>query len=38
MGEIFIQTHGTEDGNVNLTSKVPKEPEVIEELMNNGKS
>ncbi len=27
----------TDDGNVNLTSKVPKEPEVIEELMNNGK-
>ena len=27
----------TENGNVNLTSKVPKEPEVIEELMNNGK-
>lgn len=27
----------TEDGNVNLTSKVPKEAEAIEELMNNGK-
>jgi Xaa-Pro aminopeptidase len=28
----------TEDGNLNLTSKVPKDAEVIEELMNNGKN
>ncbi|HSK72718.1 MAG TPA: Xaa-Pro aminopeptidase [Pyrinomonadaceae bacterium] len=28
----------TEDGNVNLTSKVPKEAEAIEELMNKGKA
>ena len=28
----------TENGNVNLTSKVPKDADVIEELMNNGKS
>ena len=28
----------TEDGNVNLTSKVPKEAEEIEELMNKGKT
>jgi Xaa-Pro aminopeptidase len=27
----------TEDGNLNLTAKVPKEPEVIESLMNAGK-
>jgi Xaa-Pro aminopeptidase len=27
----------TEDGNVNLTAKVPKQAEEIEELMNNGK-
>jgi len=28
----------TEDGNVNLTAKVPKEAEAIEELMNKGKA
>jgi len=27
----------TEDGNVNLTAKVPKQAEEIEELMNAGK-
>jgi Xaa-Pro aminopeptidase len=28
----------TEKGNVNLTAKVPKDPEIIEELMSKGKS
>ena len=28
----------TEEGNVNLTAKVPKDAEAIEELMNNGKA
>ncbi len=27
----------TEDGNINLTAKVPKDAEAIEEIMNNGK-
>ena len=28
----------TEEGNVNLTSKVPKDPDAIEELMNSAKA